>query len=1161
MKTQRPFALRQASARLIIFVSLAAALLIWGWQIRVVLVEAGETAAGPAAPASFLLAEDFEEDFPPPGWTVINNGGDCLWQRNNEVNRPNYAGDDGFSAAADADACAGSSMDTELRAPVVDLSSVSAVRLDFVAAYRHHANSSFRVLASGDNGDNWDTLLTWTSSVDPEGPGQPVTLDLTPYAGMSEVMISFHYAAGNRWWAQIDQVRVTEVTYGVELTPTVAALSGLPGEVVTYTLTVTNTGDVSDTFTLAATHEWDVTLPDEVELDAGASITFTVAVTVPTDAAAGDSDTATITATSTEDPREEPAFADAELTTTADAVYGVELFPDTAAQSGLPGEVVAYTLTITNTGNATDEFTFTAEGNDWDVTLPDPLLLDAGEDVEVEVMVEIPAEAADGAMDMVTVTATSGGDSEQSASSELTTIVEIVYGVELSPVTAEQSAAPGETATYILTIVNAGDVSDDFTFTKAGNQWPVNLPSPVEGLEPGGSVEVEVTVEIPEDAAGGATDMVTVTATSAGDPDQSASSELTTTADNVYGVALAPPAAALSGLPGATVTYTLRLTNTGNVSDSFDLDYSGNQWHVGLSITDTGELNAGQGIELIVSVAIPPDAADDAMDTVIVTAVSQTDSEANAASTLTTSTFAVFDVALEAVEAELSGAPNAVVTYTLQLTNTGNATDTFNLDYAGNSWDVQLPVTTTTLAANENVAISLGVHIPAGVMAGVFDTVTVTAQSQTEGTVMQSVALTTTAEAVYGLVLSPTMDTAAGAPGQVVQYALTLTNTGNITDTYTLAAGDHHEWQTAYPLTMTVAPDMVEAIAVTVTIPAGLPDGAADTVVIAVTSSGDSEQTAAAALTTVVEWMQVYLPMITKPAAWEQVGDMPAAATRFYDVAVCGDHYLGGTDDGLYLLDTNDKWQRQFSITEITLQVAFAPGDCEQAYAATLGQGLWRGEYAGGSWSWEQVATNSVPDGHRVWAVAIRDNILFIGGDFGIRYAGLSSLIEGEDDWELTNITTLVTSLTHSPDSDVIYAAVWLDGAYVNLPHEDDATWHKQGELSDTRVYETAGGADGVARLAGAQSRLFLWNGAQWTPTADAFVNTTFAVAATENALYAGQRNAGVIVSHDGGQSWGRMMDGLTVPPGQEFQVRGFFLSDAYLYAATTSGVWRWPLP
>ncbi|MCB8967037.1 MAG: DUF4397 domain-containing protein [Ardenticatenaceae bacterium] len=103
------------------------------------------------------------------------------------------------------------------------------------------------------------------------------------------------------------------------------------------------------------------------------------------------------------------------------AEYGVVVSADVTAQSGMPGALVTYTLALTNTGNLTDSFSFTAAGNDWAVELPMAVTLAVSETIEASVVVTIPVAAPDMAVDVVTVTVTSQGNASVSDGLTLTT--------------------------------------------------------------------------------------------------------------------------------------------------------------------------------------------------------------------------------------------------------------------------------------------------------------------------------------------------------------------------------------------------------------------------------------------------------------------------------------------------------------------------------------------------------------------------------------------------------------------------------------------------------------------------------------------------------------------------------------------------------------------
>jgi len=101
-----------------------------------------------------------------------------------------------------------------------------------------------------------------------------------------------------------------------------------------------------------------------------------------------------------------------------------------------------------------------------------------------------------------------------------------------------------------------------------------------------------------------------------------------------YAVELSPAQVARSGAPAETVMYTLQVTNTSDVTDTFGVSFSGNAWDVHLVQTSL-ELAPGESAELGVHVMIPADAEEGDLDLVTIQ-VSGTGGQ-TASSELTTS--------------------------------------------------------------------------------------------------------------------------------------------------------------------------------------------------------------------------------------------------------------------------------------------------------------------------------------------------------------------------------------------------------------------------------------------------------------------------------------------------------------------------------------------
>ena len=89
----------------------------------------------------------------------------------------------------------------------------------------------------------------------------------------------------------------------VEVTISPTSKDGAPGDDVTYSVTVTNTGTLDDSYSLTVTNTagWSSSIsPSTLTLDAGASGTATLTASIPDDAAEGDSTTITVTASGTD---------------------------------------------------------------------------------------------------------------------------------------------------------------------------------------------------------------------------------------------------------------------------------------------------------------------------------------------------------------------------------------------------------------------------------------------------------------------------------------------------------------------------------------------------------------------------------------------------------------------------------------------------------------------------------------------------------------------------------------------------------------------------------------------------------------------------------------------------------------------------------------------
>ena len=299
------------------------------------------------------------------------------------------------------------------------------------------------------------------------------------------------------------------------------------------------------------------------------------------------------------------------------------------------------------------------------------------------------------------------------------------YGVAIIPAAATQHGMPGQELSTVFYVTNTGTTTDSFTVTLTGEHWQTAVKSNVGPLSSGAMALLPVTVTIPTDMLCGASDRVTVTVTSVGDPTRSAQATLQTTADAMYAVAVQAAESALGAMPGASVGTTVWVTNTGNCTDAFTVE-SVAVWPVSAPET-TGVLAAGVGELLPVTVTVPLSASFGMTDVAALTTTSQANSTVSATAWITTTAGAVYGVQLWPPEIMSNGDVGKTVVYTLALTNTGNMTDVYGLTLSRATWPTTLTPTLVTLAPQSTVPVTAMVTVPWDVFTGITDTARVTA--------------------------------------------------------------------------------------------------------------------------------------------------------------------------------------------------------------------------------------------------------------------------------------------------------------------------------------------------------------------------------------------------------------------------------------------------
>ncbi len=644
-----------------------------------------------------------------------------------------------------------------------------------------------------DPGETVCLVVTVTPSVDAQPGSTPLTVTATSQADPSKSdSITDTLVVRGGGGGATTGLNLGNGDKDVSTAPsdTGVSLTTQPGKAVTYPLELTNTGSTPDTFDLGVASlpaGWTAQVFADVNCDGAAdnsapitqvgslnpneNVCLVLQVTPAADAQAG-STSVTVTATSRNDPTVSDSITNTVVVQRGggSVVVGVNLGngdknsetkPDDAQKtiSAQPGEAVSFPLELTNTGSTPDSF---------DLSFPN---LPAGWTVQIFADADCDGEADSG-----------------------------------TPITSVDPLSPGENVCLVATVMPPADAqpgSTPLTVTATSRNDPSK----------GDSIANTLVIR---GGGGGATIGLNL---GNGDNDVS-----TTPSDTGVSV---------TTRPGQAVSFPLELQNTGSTPDTFNLTLPNlpEGWTAVIfadadcngkadndtPISQVGPLDPGENVCLIFTVTPAAD-AQAGTTPITITATSQNDPSVSDSITNTVvikggggGAAAGVDIGNSDGDRDtkpgdaqktVSAQPGKTVSYPLELKNTGDAADTFDLTLdLPTGWnaaifldadcdgvaDDDIPITTVgPLEPGETVCLVVRVTPPADAQPE-RTPVTVTATSRNDPSVEDSLTDIIVIEDEDGggtagakIVLNKTVSpTGSVVPGTTLTYTVTATNTGD----------------------------------------------------------------------------------------------------------------------------------------------------------------------------------------------------------------------------------------------------------------------------------------------------------------------------------------------------------------------------------------------
>lgn len=467
-------------------------------------------------------------------------------------------------------------------------------------------------------------------------------------------------------------------------------------------------------------------------------------------------------------------------------------------QQGAAGTVAAYTVELFNPGVAADTYTLSVSGlpESWNVPAQ-PVAVPGASRIRVSLAIPLPLDATPDSYAFAIRATNGAGGSDQAQASLMVTLPP----AQLTMTPPLREAAYGEMVTYTLRLSN---------LESPVNPYEQSGPTRTYQIELSGLAANQVSLPMALTVASGSSVSATIYVTAGASPGfypfvVSATTDevnppIQVTTQAALQIVSAP--AVEAALSPVTVTagratparFTLLVTNTGSLSDSYDLavQLPSPEWSYALLANELPQRSLTLppdvfNLAALILLVTPPIDTLPATYPISVVVTSRTHASVQAIASGQVDV-APQGVSVEIIPGSISVQPAAAQRWDVRVTNTGSTGDTFDLAVGGFlATNAQLSSRTVALTAGGTQTVQLGIDNLSFSLAGSYP-FAVTARSQTAPDVAGSDKADVTIQGFESAVIMVDPISATLVPAIPVTYQATISNTGNVDTLYQLSA-------------------------------------------------------------------------------------------------------------------------------------------------------------------------------------------------------------------------------------------------------------------------------------------------------------------------------------------------------------------------------------